>query len=139
MKKLSRPFQSIIHAKRTYRELRLLKHMKHENVSGLGSLLAFPRSKPAQKANAYPLVKFNEMFISVKVVHSALCDFNLNVAFFFSLFAGYWPLRCFHSCYKPERIQRCVSFFGSGNFLDPFVKRCMYTLTRVNVIQPLVS
>lgn len=35
VKKLSRPFQSIIHAKRTYRELRLLKHMKHENVSGL--------------------------------------------------------------------------------------------------------
>lgn len=33
VKKLSRPFQSIIHAKRTYRELRLLKHMKHENVS----------------------------------------------------------------------------------------------------------
>lgn len=35
VKKLSRPFQSIIHAKRTYRELRLLKHMKHENVSGI--------------------------------------------------------------------------------------------------------
>lgn len=33
VKKLSRPFQSIVHAKRTYRELRLLKHMKHENVS----------------------------------------------------------------------------------------------------------
>lgn len=33
VKKLSRPFQSVIHAKRTYRELRLLKHMKHENVS----------------------------------------------------------------------------------------------------------
>uniref|UniRef100_A0A672QE78 mitogen-activated protein kinase n=1 Tax=Sinocyclocheilus grahami TaxID=75366 RepID=A0A672QE78_SINGR len=38
VKKLSRPFQSIIHAKRTYRELRLLKHMKHENVS-LGHML----------------------------------------------------------------------------------------------------
>uniref|UniRef100_A0A4W6CAN5 mitogen-activated protein kinase n=1 Tax=Lates calcarifer TaxID=8187 RepID=A0A4W6CAN5_LATCA len=37
VKKLSRPFQSIIHAKRTYRELRLLKHMKHENVSHLQS------------------------------------------------------------------------------------------------------
>ncbi|XP_019944801.1 mitogen-activated protein kinase 14A isoform X2 [Paralichthys olivaceus] len=35
VKKLSRPFQSIIHAKRMYRELRLLKHMKHENVIGL--------------------------------------------------------------------------------------------------------
>ena len=32
IKKLARPFQSAIHAKRTYRELRMLKHMQHENV-----------------------------------------------------------------------------------------------------------
>ncbi|ELR50428.1 Mitogen-activated protein kinase 11, partial [Bos mutus] len=36
VKKLSRPFQSLIHARRTYRELRLLKHLKHENASGAG-------------------------------------------------------------------------------------------------------
>lgn len=35
IKKLSRPFQSAVHAKRTYRELRMLKHMNHENVIGL--------------------------------------------------------------------------------------------------------
>ncbi|XP_072175455.1 mitogen-activated protein kinase 14B-like [Diadema setosum] len=35
IKKLARPFQTAIHAKRTYRELRLLKHMKHENVISL--------------------------------------------------------------------------------------------------------
>ena len=33
IKKIARPFQSQIHAKRTYRELKMLKHMKHENVS----------------------------------------------------------------------------------------------------------
>ena len=33
IKKLARPFQSAIHAKRTYRELRMLKHMRHENVN----------------------------------------------------------------------------------------------------------
>merc|ERR1719370_291696 len=32
IKKLARPFQSAIHAKRTYRELRMLKHMQHENI-----------------------------------------------------------------------------------------------------------
>lgn len=32
IKKLARPFQSAVHAKRTYRELRMLKHMDHENV-----------------------------------------------------------------------------------------------------------
>ena len=35
LKKLARPFQSAVHALRTYRELRYLKHMKHENVSKL--------------------------------------------------------------------------------------------------------
>uniref|UniRef100_A0A4W4H7W9 mitogen-activated protein kinase n=1 Tax=Electrophorus electricus TaxID=8005 RepID=A0A4W4H7W9_ELEEL len=35
IKKLHRPFQSDIFAKRAYRELRLLKHMKHDNVIGL--------------------------------------------------------------------------------------------------------
>lgn len=35
VKKLARPFQSAIHAKRTYREIRMLKHMHHENVIGL--------------------------------------------------------------------------------------------------------
>ncbi|VDP11437.1 unnamed protein product, partial [Soboliphyme baturini] len=35
IKKLSRPFQSPVHAKRTYRELKLLRHMTHENVLSL--------------------------------------------------------------------------------------------------------
>jgi len=35
IKKLSRPFQSVMHAKRAYREIRLLKHMDHENVISL--------------------------------------------------------------------------------------------------------
>jgi len=33
IKKLARPFQTAIHAKRAYRELCLLKHMHHENVT----------------------------------------------------------------------------------------------------------
>ncbi|MBN3305827.1 MK14A kinase, partial [Amia calva] len=35
IKKLYRPFQSLIHAKRGYRELRLLRHIQHENVISL--------------------------------------------------------------------------------------------------------
>ncbi|KAM4609547.1 mitogen-activated protein kinase 12-like [Discoglossus pictus] len=35
IKKLLRPFQSLVHAKRAYRELRLLKHMNHDNVISL--------------------------------------------------------------------------------------------------------
>ena len=32
IKKLSRPFETEIHAKRAYREIKLLKHVKHENI-----------------------------------------------------------------------------------------------------------
>jgi p38 MAP kinase len=35
IKKFTRPFQSPIHAKRTHRELRLLRLMNHENVIDL--------------------------------------------------------------------------------------------------------
>ena len=35
IKKVARPFQTVVHAKRTYRELRMLKHMNHDNIIGL--------------------------------------------------------------------------------------------------------
>lgn len=35
VKKLSRPFQTAVHGKRTFRELQLLQHMEHENVISL--------------------------------------------------------------------------------------------------------
>ena len=35
IKKLTRPFESATHAKRTYRELRMLNHMQHDNIIGL--------------------------------------------------------------------------------------------------------
>lgn len=35
IKKLYRPFQSLVHAKRAYRELRLLRHIQHDNVISL--------------------------------------------------------------------------------------------------------
>uniref|UniRef100_A0A673BDK7 mitogen-activated protein kinase n=1 Tax=Sphaeramia orbicularis TaxID=375764 RepID=A0A673BDK7_9TELE len=42
IKKLHRPFQSKLFAKRAYRELRLLKHMKHENSLFASSYLVMP-------------------------------------------------------------------------------------------------
>jgi len=47
IKKLSRPFQSDVHAKRTFRELKLLKHMRHENVIGLLDVF-FAQNDPNQ-------------------------------------------------------------------------------------------
>lgn len=48
VKKLSRPFQSKIHAKRCYRELRLLKHICHDNVGQTTPpFLTFSASTPS--------------------------------------------------------------------------------------------
>uniref|UniRef100_A0A8C5MXB5 mitogen-activated protein kinase n=1 Tax=Leptobrachium leishanense TaxID=445787 RepID=A0A8C5MXB5_9ANUR len=63
VKKLSRPFQSIIHAKRTYRELRLLKHMKHENVIGLLDVFT-------------PAESFEEFYDVYLVTHLMGADLN---------------------------------------------------------------
>uniref|UniRef100_G1N7P4 mitogen-activated protein kinase n=1 Tax=Meleagris gallopavo TaxID=9103 RepID=G1N7P4_MELGA len=54
IKKLYRPFQSQILAKRAYRELRLLKHMKHENVIGI--LDVFTPDVTLEKFNGFYLV-----------------------------------------------------------------------------------
>lgn len=53
IKKLARPFQSPIHAKRTYRELTLLAHMKHENVIGLLDVFSPCRS----------FIEFNDVYL----------------------------------------------------------------------------
>ena len=53
IKKLARPFQSSIHAKRTYRELTLLAHMRHENVIGLLDVFS-----PCQS-----FLDFNEVYL----------------------------------------------------------------------------
>ncbi|KAM4749593.1 mitogen-activated protein kinase 12 [Rhinophrynus dorsalis] len=54
IKKLYRPFQSELFAKRAYRELRLLKHMQHENVIGL--LDVFTPDLSMEKFNDFYLV-----------------------------------------------------------------------------------
>lgn len=68
IKKLYRPFQSELFAKRAYRELRLLKHMKHENVNLKAYLTC-------------------EIFM-VRV------KYRMCAAFFLS--PGDWPVRCLH-------------------------------------------
>lgn len=38
IKKIMKPFSTPVLSKRTYRELKLLKHLRHENVNGLSAL-----------------------------------------------------------------------------------------------------
>ncbi|MBN3301909.1 mitogen-activated protein kinase 11 isoform X2 [Amia ocellicauda] len=62
VKKLSRPFQSLIHSRRSYRELRLLKHIKHENVIGLLDVFS-----PATS-----LEDFNEVYLVTNLMGADL-------------------------------------------------------------------
>uniref|UniRef100_A0A665TUA1 mitogen-activated protein kinase n=1 Tax=Echeneis naucrates TaxID=173247 RepID=A0A665TUA1_ECHNA len=62
VKKLSRPFQSLIHSRRSYRELRLLKHMKHENVIGLLDVFT----------PAATLEDFNELYLVTNLMGADL-------------------------------------------------------------------
>ncbi|RXN02397.1 mitogen-activated kinase 14A-like protein [Labeo rohita] len=54
IKKLYRPFQSLIHAKRAYRELRLLRHIQHDNVICL--LNVFTPDSTLEKFDTFYLV-----------------------------------------------------------------------------------
>lgn len=62
IKKLSRPLQSPIHAKRAYREIRMLKHMWHENVIGLLDLFT-----PAEK-----LEDFEDIYLVTQLMGADL-------------------------------------------------------------------
>nr|UCK81538.1 mitogen-activated protein kinase 14 [Arenicola marina] len=63
IKKLARPFQSAVHAKRTYREVRMLKHMNHENIIALLDVFT-----PAQS-----LAEFEDVYL---VTHLMGADLN---------------------------------------------------------------
>lgn len=108
VKKLSRPFQSIIHAKRTYRELRLLEHMKHENVSRCSSSL-FIVSDGAQSFKTKPAVMAHATHCAPLIMSpiNLLAGFRSFPLIFVLLtpqrfpmfFAGDWPPRCLHPRY----------------------------------------
>jgi p38 MAP kinase len=42
IKKIMKPFSTPVLAKRTYRELKLLKHLRHENVISLSDIFISP-------------------------------------------------------------------------------------------------
>lgn len=48
IKKLSRPFQNVTHAKRAYREFKLMKLVNHKNVSFIKTTITFNLTNPAQ-------------------------------------------------------------------------------------------
>ena len=59
IKKLARPFQTNVHAKRTYREIHMLKHMNHENVSILCGVCSDFISKITEQGNGCTMQLFH--------------------------------------------------------------------------------
>ncbi|OQR79072.1 stress-activated protein kinase JNK-like, partial [Tropilaelaps mercedesae] len=64
IKKLSRPFQNVTHAKRAYREFKLMKLVSHKNIIGL--LNAFT---PQQS-----LEEFSDMYLVMELMDANLCQ-----------------------------------------------------------------
>ncbi|KHJ46279.1 kinase domain protein [Trichuris suis] len=64
IKKLSRPFQNVTHAKRAYREFKLMKLVNHKNIIGL--LNAFTPQKC--------LDEFNDLYIVMELMDANLCQ-----------------------------------------------------------------
>jgi len=64
IKKLSRPFQNVTHAKRAYREFKLMKLVNHKNIIGL--LNAFTPQKG--------LEEFLDLYIVMELMDANLCQ-----------------------------------------------------------------
>uniref|UniRef100_A0A1I7V034 Stress-activated protein kinase JNK n=1 Tax=Caenorhabditis tropicalis TaxID=1561998 RepID=A0A1I7V034_9PELO len=64
IKKLSRPFQNVTHAKRAYRELKLMSLVNHKNIIGILNCFT-PQKK---------LDEFNDLYIVMELMDANLCQ-----------------------------------------------------------------
>ncbi|XP_031563290.1 stress-activated protein kinase JNK-like isoform X2 [Actinia tenebrosa] len=64
IKKLSRPFQNVTHAKRAYRELVLMKMVNHKNIIGLLNVFTPDRN----------LQEFNDLYLVMELMDASLCQ-----------------------------------------------------------------
>ncbi|CAF91717.1 unnamed protein product, partial [Tetraodon nigroviridis] len=115
IKKLHRPFQSEIFAKRAYRELRLLKHMKHENVIGLIDVFT-PASGLDEMQDFYLVMPY--MFTDLSKVRGPLSEDKVQ----FLIYQTLCGLRYIH---KSGIIHRVRGFFWD------FIQTLLIELTRV--------
>ncbi|XP_013116627.2 stress-activated protein kinase JNK [Stomoxys calcitrans] len=63
IKKLAKPFQNVIHAKRAFRELKLMKVVNHKNIIGLIDVFTPNQSLP----------EFEEVYLVMELMDANLC------------------------------------------------------------------
>uniref|UniRef100_A0A8C6VTA3 mitogen-activated protein kinase n=1 Tax=Naja naja TaxID=35670 RepID=A0A8C6VTA3_NAJNA len=129
IKKLYRPFQSELFAKRAYRELRLLKHMKHENVIGL--LDVFTPDPSLDKFNDFYLVMpFMGTDLSKIMKHEKLTEDRIQ-------FLVYQMLKGLKSCLRHNASQVTLDLLFSAlanHFRKPLPEENCKNVSR----QPLI-
>ncbi|XP_048590112.1 stress-activated protein kinase JNK isoform X2 [Nematostella vectensis] len=64
IKKLSRPFQNVTHAKRAFRELVLMRMVNHKNIIGLLNVFTPDRT----------LEQFNDLYLVMELMDASLCQ-----------------------------------------------------------------
>ncbi|KAG8557151.1 hypothetical protein GDO81_018350 [Engystomops pustulosus] len=91
IKKLLRPFQSLVHAKRAYRELRLLKHMSHENVISLLNVFS-PDESMASFQTFYLVMPFIPLDLS-RVMKIQKLNHSMIVYLLYQILRGLQDLK----------------------------------------------
>ncbi|XP_077070274.1 mitogen-activated protein kinase 14A [Siphateles boraxobius] len=92
IKKLYRPFQSLIHAKRAYRELRLLRHIQHDNVICLLNVFT-PHSSLEKFDTFYMVMPFVAQDLS-QIMKKKQLTYNVIIYLFYQILRG---LKYIHS------------------------------------------
>ena len=141
IKKLSRPFQNVTHAKRAYREFKLMKMVNHKNVSCflfwflikgdfLLSCFVFTIAQIIGLLNAFTpqksISEFSDVYLVMELMDANLCQvsfyFHFSViataySFFKRLFKWIWITSgcrtCFIRCFAELSI-----FIWLGSFTE---------------------
>eukprot|EP00123_Amoebidium_parasiticum_P004002 comp15299_c0_seq1/m.12125 comp15299_c0_seq1/g.12125 ORF comp15299_c0_seq1/g.12125 comp15299_c0_seq1/m.12125 type:complete len:390 (-) comp15299_c0_seq1:175-1344(-) len=126
IKKALRPFETPIHAKRTFREVKLLRHMRHENIIGMLDIFT-PQQAEEVLQDIYIVTEFMDADLRRVINHNQLTEQHIQ----FIIYQIMRGLKYVHSAdivhrdLKPDNIavnENCdlkILDFGLARIADP--------------------